>query len=121
MPQGVRYARCGTPKPSWASFATARGGGNGRESLESRMMRKYHVRFGGGPMEKGRLDRYLASGLPYLPPEVYADWLDPANQDAASVQSLLLPYTADSMRSYPVSTWVNDPRHDDPRCLEPAA
>jgi len=27
------------------------------------MMRKYHVRFGGGPMEKVR-DRNLASGLP---------------------------------------------------------
>jgi hypothetical protein len=25
-----------------------------------------HVRFGGGPTEKGRFDRYLAGGLPYL-------------------------------------------------------
>ena len=28
------------------------------------MMRKCHVRFGGGPMEK-EPNRYLASGLPY--------------------------------------------------------
>jgi putative SOS response-associated peptidase YedK len=56
-----------------------------------------------------------------LPPEAYAEWLDPANQDAASVQGLLLPYPADSMRSYAVSTWINNPRHDDARCVEPAA
>jgi putative SOS response-associated peptidase YedK len=56
-----------------------------------------------------------------LPPEAYAEWLDPANQDPASVQGLLLPYLADRMRSYPVSTWVNNPRHDDARCVQPAA
>jgi putative SOS response-associated peptidase YedK len=55
-----------------------------------------------------------------LPKEVYDAWLDLANQDAASLQALLRPYPADRMRSYPVSTWVNNPRHDDPRCLEPA-
>ncbi|MEJ7639421.1 MAG: hypothetical protein WKF75_15955 [Singulisphaera sp.] len=45
-----------------------------RETLESRMMRKYQVRFGGGLMEKGP-QGYLASFLPnypfrdlYLPP-----------------------------------------------------
>ena len=32
--------------------------------LESRMMRKYPVRFGGGPMETG--PSYRAGGLPYL-------------------------------------------------------
>ena len=25
------------------------------------------------------------------------------------------------MIGYPVGRWVNDPRHDDPRCVEPAA
>jgi putative SOS response-associated peptidase YedK len=56
-----------------------------------------------------------------LPAEAYEAWLDPANQDTAAVQSLLLPYPADRMRSFPVSTWVNNLRHDDPRCVEPAA
>jgi len=55
---------------------------NGRETLESRMMRKYQVRFGGGRMEKDRsrspvqgpknpgARRYLASRLPnYTPGE----------------------------------------------------
>ena len=33
---------------------------------KSRMTRKCHVRFGGGPMEKERHNtRHLASGLPY--------------------------------------------------------
>jgi hypothetical protein len=36
-----------------------------RRILESRMMRKYHVRFGGGPGEK-ELKSYLARGLPNL-------------------------------------------------------
>ena len=37
----------------------------GGELLESRVRRKSQARFGGGPMEKGRDDRHLASGLPY--------------------------------------------------------
>jgi putative SOS response-associated peptidase YedK len=56
-----------------------------------------------------------------LPPETYDTWLDPSNQDTASLQELLRPYPADRMRCHPVSTWVNNPRHDDPRCVEPAA
>jgi putative SOS response-associated peptidase YedK len=56
-----------------------------------------------------------------LPAEAYDAWLDPANQDTASLQDLLRPYPAGRMRCYPVSTWVNNPRHDDPRCVEPAA
>src|SRR3954454_16600331 len=43
-----------------------RGTDPGPESLESRMRSTPHVRFGGGPTEKGRFDRYLAGGLPYL-------------------------------------------------------
>ena len=45
---------------------TCEGTGPGHGSLESRMRSKPHVRFGGGPTEKGRVDRYLAGGLPYL-------------------------------------------------------
>jgi hypothetical protein len=46
-----------------------------RTTLESRVMRKYHARFGGGPTEKyrpppsGRPEsdgRQLAGGLPYI-------------------------------------------------------
>src|SRR5947209_20631286 len=46
---------------------TCEGTDPGHGSLESRMRSKPHVRFGGGPTEKGRSDRHLAGGLPYLP------------------------------------------------------
>ena len=45
---------------------TREGTDPGHGSLESRMRSKPHVRFGGGPTEKGRSDRHLAGGLPYL-------------------------------------------------------
>jgi group II intron reverse transcriptase/maturase len=38
-----------------------------RTPLESRVMGNYQARFGGGPTEKGRVDRHLAGGLPYSP------------------------------------------------------
>src|SRR5262245_1663097 len=37
----------------------------GGEPLESRVRRKSQARFGGGPMEKGQVERHLAGGLPY--------------------------------------------------------
>ena len=37
----------------------------GSERLESRMIGNGHVRFGGGPLEKGRIIKHLAGGLPY--------------------------------------------------------
>jgi hypothetical protein len=40
-----RYARCEAPKPSWGSSAL-------RRTLESRVLRKAHARFGEGRMEK---------------------------------------------------------------------
>ena len=40
----------------------------GHDELESRLMRKYHVRFGGGLMEKYLVKRQLASFLPYYTP-----------------------------------------------------
>ncbi len=51
----------------------------------------------------------------------YDRWLDPRIHDAAVLQPLLQPYAEGEMFAQPVSTWVNNPRHDDARCLEPAA
>ena len=34
--------------------------------------------------------------------------------------AILRPFPAERMVAYPVGRWVNDPRHDDPRCVEPA-
>lgn len=45
-------------------------------------------------------------------PGDFADWLDGGELPLA-------PFSADAMAADPVSTWVNDPRNDDPRCIAP--
>ena len=49
-----------------------------------------------------------------LPPEAYGPWL--AGEDVP-----LVPFPADGMTTHPVSTLVNRPANDDPRCVEPVA
>lgn len=55
-----------------------------------------------------------------LPPEHYAAWLDPKNEDVQGLQQLLRPYPADEMAAVPVSTRVNSVRNDGPDLVEPA-
>jgi putative SOS response-associated peptidase YedK len=55
-----------------------------------------------------------------LDPRDFDLWLDPDEQDAEALAPLLRPFSADRMRAYPVSTWVNDVQHRDARCIEPA-
>lgn len=54
-----------------------------------------------------------------LPRDAWSTWLDRAVQDVERVQELLVPAPDDALVVEPVSTWVNDPKHDDPRCLAP--
>jgi putative SOS response-associated peptidase YedK len=54
-----------------------------------------------------------------LPRTVFDRWLDPNLHDPASLEELLRPYPAAQMVGYPVSTWVNNPRHEGPRCVDP--
>jgi putative SOS response-associated peptidase YedK len=49
-----------------------------------------------------------------LPPEDWEAWLDPGGD----VSGLLVPRPP-CLVAVAVSTYVNDPRHDDPRCFEP--
>lgn len=49
----------------------------------------------------------------------WSSWLDPANDDSASLQKLLRPFNASRMDAYPISTHVNSPAHDDERCVQP--
>jgi putative SOS response-associated peptidase YedK len=53
--------------------------------------------------------------------EQYDLWLDPAVQDPMVLKPLLVPYPAEDMVIYAVSTLVNSPRHDTPQCIDPAA
>jgi len=54
-----------------------------------------------------------------LSKEAESVWLDPTIQDPALLLPLLVPYPAEEMEVYPVSTWVNNPEHDGAECLLP--
>lgn len=56
-----------------------------------------------------------------LAPQDFDLWLDPGAQHPGEVQPLLRPYPAEEMTFYAVSTHVNNPRNEDPRCIEPLA
>lgn len=45
-------------------------------------------------------------------------WLDPT-AESKSLRALLLPYPAAEMEAYPVSTYVNSPRHTGAECIRP--
>jgi len=51
----------------------------------------------------------------------YDQWLDPAFQHIEALKALLRPYPSEELMAYPVSTLVNNPRHDAPQCLEPVS
>jgi putative SOS response-associated peptidase YedK len=55
-----------------------------------------------------------------LPPEQYATWLDPTNQNAAALKQMLVP-PADNAPfvMHGVSTYVSNARNEGPRCTEP--
>ena len=48
----------------------------------------------------------------------YHAWLDPDHQDTDTLNALLKPYDDESMVAKPVGAHVNNPRHDDSRCVE---
>jgi len=48
-------------------------------------------------------------------------WLDPACQDVEVIESLLVPAAPGLLQAVEVSTRVNNPRNEDPRCIEAVA
>jgi putative SOS response-associated peptidase YedK len=56
-----------------------------------------------------------------VPPESYAEWLDPANHDTASLMRFVQPYPAERMAGWRVSPRVSKPENDDPSLVEPVA
>jgi putative SOS response-associated peptidase YedK len=54
-----------------------------------------------------------------IAPDDFDLWLDPGAQHPGEVQHLLRAYPAEAMSHYPVSTFVNNPRNEDPLCIEP--
>lgn len=47
-----------------------------------------------------------------------ATWLDPEVQEPDALRPLLERAPTLALEAVPVSLWVNDPSHDDPRCIE---
>ncbi len=50
---------------------------------------------------------------------VYAQWLDPTIEKADDLAAILQPYPDNEMVAIPISTRVNNARHDAPDCIEP--
>jgi putative SOS response-associated peptidase YedK len=56
-----------------------------------------------------------------LPPERWAEWLDPANQDVDALKDLLVPAPNDLLTMHPVSTSVNNVRNNSIELIDPVA
>jgi putative SOS response-associated peptidase YedK len=54
-----------------------------------------------------------------LPEQSYASWLSPSLTNTIYLSGHLDPYPAEEMEAFPVSPMVNNPRHEDPRCIHP--
>ena len=54
-----------------------------------------------------------------IAPADYPLWLDPAVEEPARLARLLAPYPEGEMAVYPVSSRINRPGNEDPRCVEP--
>jgi putative SOS response-associated peptidase YedK len=54
-----------------------------------------------------------------LPGRAYKEWLDPSPRSPTDLHGLLVPYPAEEMEAFPVSTLVNSPAYDKPDVLIP--
>ncbi|CAM2814528.1 SOS response-associated peptidase [Paenibacillus sediminis] len=53
-----------------------------------------------------------------LPQEAEDEWLRRDNHNIEALQQLLVPYPAEEMKAYPVSTLVNSVKNNSPACIE---
>lgn len=69
--------------------------------------------------DANELMRPIHDRMPVILPEGdWQRWLD-LKTAKADAEQLLRPYEGQDLVAVPVSTWVNKPQHDDPKCLEP--
>jgi putative SOS response-associated peptidase YedK len=82
---------------------------------------------GGEPLETctiittdaNELSRPIHDRMPVILREADYDlWLDPDEHDRRRLAPLLVPYESGAMTADPVSTLVNNPRNDEPRCIQ---
>ena len=55
-----------------------------------------------------------------IAPAEYDWWLDTRITDKEDIMQYLTSAPSSQLTAYPVSTWVNVPKHDDERCIQPA-
>ncbi len=55
-----------------------------------------------------------------IDPTHYDLWLDPRMADKNEIMGCLNSAPSSQLVTYPISPWVNSPKHDDERCMEPA-
>lgn len=53
-------------------------------------------------------------------PAHYDRWLDSRMTDKDKILRYMNPGQSSQLRMYPVSPWVNSPKHDDERCIQAA-
>jgi putative SOS response-associated peptidase YedK len=56
-----------------------------------------------------------------LDPADYGAWLREGEAPRDEMSALLKPFPPGEMEAFPISTLVNNPRHDSPECIEPLA
>ena len=54
-----------------------------------------------------------------LPPEAYDTWLAPAPLSPEKLMPLLVPYPAEALQAYAVSSLVNSANNEEPGCITP--
>lgn len=63
----------------------------------------------------------LHDRMPVVLPEVsYKEWLDPST-NPARLQQLLATQPVETFQAYPVSTYVNNPKNQEEKCMQPVA
>jgi putative SOS response-associated peptidase YedK len=70
--------------------------------------------------EANELMKRLHDRMPViLAPWDYDRWIDPKSRKVEDLQALLLPCPDEWLTATPVSTYVNSPKNEGPKCLEP--
>jgi putative SOS response-associated peptidase YedK len=52
-------------------------------------------------------------------PGNYDLWLEAEPDRTGALAQLMRPFSGDRLTAFPISTWVNSPKNDDARCVEP--
>ena len=54
-----------------------------------------------------------------LPEQSYASWLNSGLMHTVYLSGFFETYPTEEMEAIPISSLVNNPRHEDPRCIQP--